>query len=197
MAWSAQGGMRRRSASFAAFLFVFCTHVSESAAQSAPRIEPVWHAEAVHAASGSYATQRAPSPWRPVRVAKWTLAAASAGTALYGFMQNREADDAFSDLERMCQDDFGRCRNRLPGGAYADPAMEAQYQRVRSIDGRARTALVAGQVGVAASVVLFLIDLRNHQNPPNIPYEPNRLEVGAARDGGVRVGARVPLGSGR
>lgn len=136
--------------------------------------------------------QAAPSAWRPLRVAKWTIGAASLGTALYGFVQNRAADDAYSELERMCQAQEEVCRQRLPGGAYADPGLEAQYQDVRRLDQRARVSLIAGQVGIATSVVLFLLDLRNEQPPPNIPYEPKGLEVGASGDGGLSVRFSLP-----
>ncbi len=45
---------------------------------------------------------------------------------------------------------------------------------------------------MAASVVLFILDLRDTGAPPNVPYDPSRLHIGAARDGGIRVGVAVP-----
>jgi hypothetical protein len=157
-----------------------------NAALEAPRLSPVMRSLA------SEFAPKAPSPWRPLRIAKWSVTGISAGTALYGFLQNRQADDAYHVLEEMCQGDFARCRERLPGGAYADAQLESQYQHVRALDQRARTALVLGQIGVATSVVLFLIDLRNQQPPPNIPYEPNRLEIGASADGGLLLKVTLP-----
>jgi hypothetical protein len=130
--------------------------------------------------------------WRPLRLAKWTTLGASGAAAFYGFANNRRADDAFEGLERQCQDDRDRCLDRLPGGAYRDPTMEAEYQRVRSLDRRARTALVAGQIGIATSVVLFILDLRNEQPPPNIPFDPSRLQFAPARDGGLSLGVSLP-----
>jgi hypothetical protein len=130
--------------------------------------------------------------WRPLRLAKWSALGASGAAALYGFVNNRRADEAFQGLERQCQEDWDRCLDRLPGGAYGDPALEAEYQRVRHLDGRARTALVVGQIGIATSVVLFILDLRNEQPPPNIPFDPSRLQFTPARDGGVSLGVSLP-----
>jgi hypothetical protein len=130
--------------------------------------------------------------WRPLRLAKWSALGASGAAALYGFVNNRRADEAFQGLERQCQEDWDRCLDRLPGGAYGDPALEAEYQRVRHLDGRARTALVVGQIGIATSVVLFILDLRNEQPPPNIPFDPSRLQFMPARDGGLSLGLSLP-----
>jgi hypothetical protein len=128
-----------------------------------------------------------------LRIAKWTVAGATAGTALYGFLKNRRADDLYLELEELCSADAERCDDRLPGGAYADPELERRYQDVRAIDRRARTALVVGQVGVAASVVLFILDLRNRDDPENIPYEPQGLTLTPARDGGLSLGWSLGL----
>ncbi|CAN5854167.1 hypothetical protein BH23GEM9_BH23GEM9_18380 [soil metagenome] len=149
-------------------------------------------AAAALAQQSAVAADRQVSPWRPLRVAKWSLTVASAGTALYGFANNRNADDAYAGLERLCGEDPDRCKDRLPGGGYADPLLEAEYQHIRSLDGRARTALIVSQVGVATSVVLFILDLRNRQPPPNIPYEPTRFEVGPASDGGLTLRVNLP-----
>src|SRR5690606_17750666 len=93
--------------------------------------------------------QPEPSQLRPVRIAKWTLLAGAAGAALYGLDQNQRADDAYSQLEALCLARTVQCRARDAGGAYTDPDLERQYQVVRDHDGRARTSLIAGQVGVA------------------------------------------------
>lgn len=132
--------------------------------------------------------------WTALRVAKWSTAAGAAGTALYGFVNNQRADDRFESLEQTCVSEPARCADRLPNGAYADAALEAEYQEARAIDRRARTALIIGQVGVAASVVLFIVDLRNSDAPADIPYEPRTLDVMPARDGGLslRLNIRLP-----
>jgi len=127
--------------------------------------------------------QPEPSSFRPVRIAKWALLAGGAGAALYGLQQNQRADDAYERLEALCLEDADRCRQRTQDGAYADPALEQQYQVVRDYDGRARTSLLAGQLGVAGSAVLFIIDLRNARPPRNIPFEPSRIEVGVVPGG--------------
>ena len=134
------------------------------------------------------------SGWRPLAVAKWTTAAAAAGAAVYGVVQNRRADNQFEDLEQVCVEEPFRCEERLPNGAYVDAELEARYQDVRDLDGRARAALIAGQIGVAASVALFILDLRNSDGPQNIPYEPRTFDVMPARDGGVslRLNLRLP-----
>lgn len=145
---------------------------------------------AAHAAS----SVQERSGWRPLAVAKWTTAAAAAGAAVYGVVQNRRADHQYEDLEQVCVEEPFRCEERLPNGAYADAELEARYQDVRDLDGRARAALIAGQIGVAASVVLFILDLRNSDGPQNIPYEPRTFDVMPARDGGLslRLNLRLP-----
>ena len=132
--------------------------------------------------------------WSVLRVAKWSTATAAAGTALYGFVNNQRADERFESLEQVCVIEPTRCSDRLPNGAYADAELEADYQEARSIDRRARTALIVGQIGVVASVVLFIADLRNADAPANIPYEPRTLDVSPARDGGIslRLNLRLP-----
>lgn len=134
--------------------------------------------------------QPEPASLRPVRVAKWALLLGGAGAAVYGLQQNQQADDAYAELERMCAAAPDTCRQRGPGGAYVDAGLEQQYQRVRDSDGRARSALIAGQAGLAASAVLFIIDLRNTRPPRNIPFEPSRLELGVGGDGGLRMTLR-------
>jgi hypothetical protein len=127
-----------------------------------------------------------PSPLRPLRIAKWTAVAGSAGAAAYGFFTNARADDRFRELERACQSDPVRCRDRLPDSRYRDPALEAEYQEILDLDRRSRRALIGGQIGIAASVVLFLLDLGNERRPPDIPYTP-RLDVAPTGNGGIEV----------
>lgn len=131
--------------------------------------------------------------WSALRIAKWGTGVAAAGFAVYGVLSNRRADEQFEDLEQTCADDPARCIDRLPNGAYADAELEAQYQDVRSLDRQARASLIAGQVGIATSVVLFILDLRNSDDPDNIPYEPRRLEIVPARDGGMSLRMNVRL----
>lgn len=125
--------------------------------------------------------------WSALRVAKWTTAGLSAGAAVFGVLNNRRADDEYEQLEALCAEEASRCGERLPGGAYADAQVEAQYQEVRMLDRRARTGLIAGQIGFAASVVLFVLDLRNNDGPDNIPYDPRTIDITPARDGGMSL----------
>jgi hypothetical protein len=136
--------------------------------------------------------KREPGAWRALRLAKWTTAGASAGAALYGFYHNQRADEAYERLESACQAAQDACLLRLPGGAYANAELEREYQTVHSHDRRARAGLVAGQVGIATSVVLFILDLRNDRNPPNIPFEPrDGLDAGVSKDGGMMLRYRM------
>lgn len=131
--------------------------------------------------------------WSTLRIAKWSLAGAAAGTAIYGFVHNQRADERYEELEQLCVQEPVRCAALLPDGSYADEELEAEYQAVRDMDARARTALIAGQVGVAASVLLFILDLRNAEDPENIPYEPRTLDVGRSRDGGLSLRVHLSL----
>jgi hypothetical protein len=119
--------------------------------------------------------QNRPSSLRPIRVAKWSALSVAAGFAAYGFARSGAADDAFRDLERACNLERERCLARKADGAYADAALENRYQDVLDLDQKVRTALILSQVGLATSVVLFLLDLRNHRQPPDIPYVPRSL----------------------
>jgi hypothetical protein len=130
--------------------------------------------------------------WRPLGVAKWSSAGVTLGTAVYGFRQQRRADREYEALERLCRADAERCAARLPDGAFADPELEALYQDVAALDQRARTALVVTQVGVAASVVLFMLDLRSARGPRNIPYDPDRLQLRPLPDGRLELRVSLP-----
>jgi hypothetical protein len=131
---------------------------------------------------------------RPIAVAKWSAVAGAAAAAAYGFIRNAEADDLFRDLEQACQAAPAICALRGPDGSYADPGLEAIYQDVLTHDRASRYALLASQIGIAAGVALFLLDLRSDERPPDIPYEPRRFDIGPAPDGGLSFRARVPVG---
>ena len=113
-----------------------------------------------------------------LRPAKWLTLAGAAGAAFYGVTSNRQADQKYEDLERVCQADPDRCRARLQNGAFADPELERQYQRVLELDDRAKLGLAAAEVAVGATVVLFLIDLPRNSRGKDIPYHPPRLQIG-------------------
>jgi hypothetical protein len=139
------------------------------------------------------ARRQSPGPFRLLRVAKWSVLAGAAGTGIWGFLRNDRADELYSELEQACELDRTRCLDRGPGGVYNDPVFEARYQKVRALDRDSHRALVISQIGLAASVVLFLLDLGNSRPPPDIPYVPRGLNVGTERAGGVSLELRLPL----
>lgn len=136
---------------------------------------------------------RPDSRWSVLRISKWSLAAASAGAAVYGFTMNQRADSRYEALEGACMADPDVCRGRQADGSYTSAELEARYQEVRRLDRKARNGLLASQVGVAATVVLFIIDLRNARAPDDILYEPKPLQVSPRRDGGVELRLRLPV----
>ena len=105
--------------------------------------------------------------------------------------ENRSADRAYEDIERLCLDTPEACKRRLDNDAYEDAALEARYQDVVKRDDRARFALLAGQVGIAASVLLFILDLPGHPAAEDIPYNPRPLRLGLDRTGAIHVGLRL------
>ena len=169
----------------------------------AAALAPVAPVAAQQRAPGRFATAEsgempampssAPS-FRPLRIAKWGTAVFTAAVAGIGVASYMRADDRYTELERACVENPTACSQRLPSGAYADPRLEAMYQEVLRYDERARLALIGSQLGLAASVVLFILDLRGGTTPPNIPYDPRALRVAPGRDGGVEFGFGVAVG---
>lgn len=133
-------------------------------------------------------------PLRPLRIAKWTTLLASSGAAAYGFSQNRIADRDYETLEKECEANPPACAKLTGSDVYADPALEQRYQGIVERDDRARLALLGGQLGILASVVMFIIDLPNRESPEDIPYDPKSFRVGLRRDGGTELGFRLRLG---
>jgi hypothetical protein len=133
-----------------------------------------------------------PSGLRPLRVAKWSVVVAAGGAGIYGFLQNNEADDRFRELERLCQQQQFRCAVRTERGEYADTEFEDLYQQVRRLDGRSHKALLFSQIGVAAGVALFLLDLANSDTPRDIPWVPANVEVEPVA-GRIELSVGVPL----
>ena len=125
-----------------------------------------------------------------IRVGKWATAAAAAGAVGAGIVWNREADRRYEDLERLCTDQPARCNPRTADGAFRDGDFEQEYQDIVRLDDRARLALVAGQVAVATSVILFILDLPRDAGARDKPYTPPKLQVLPA-GAGVEVRYRV------
>jgi hypothetical protein len=133
-------------------------------------------------------TRELRATWRPMRIVKWTALLASGGAAAYGFAENRVADQDYEKLELECVASPASCAKLGNSDVYADAAMEQRYQKILKRDESARTALLAGQIGIAASVVMFIIDLPKRESPEDIPYEPKPLRIGLSRDGGAQLG---------
>lgn len=129
---------------------------------------------------------------RPMAVAKWGSLLSTAGTAVYGFAASMAADDHYARIEDACAEDVARCRISETDGRYLDPEIEEWDRQAERLDRRARVGLIASQVGVAASIVLFILDLRDTGAPPNVPYQPSRVQVGLSAIG-VRLGVRLPV----
>jgi hypothetical protein len=128
---------------------------------------------------------------RPMRVAKWATFLASTGAAAYGFTQNRVADRDYEELERECDDAPASCTKASGSEAYLNPALEQRYQRILDRDETAKVALLAGQIGIAASVIMFIVDLPDREEPEDIPYEPKPMRFGLSGDGRAELNLRV------
>jgi hypothetical protein len=116
--------------------------------------------------------------WSPIRVAKWTTALASSGAVTYGFILNRDADRDYEQIELLCKNNEAACIKKPASDEYADPALEARYDAIVRRDDRAQLALLAGQIGLAASVLLFIVDLPQGTTTNDIPYDPSPLRLG-------------------
>ncbi len=167
--------------------------LANASAAAAQRLAlPRWPESAAPAATRGQSARDSSHARRPLALAKWIAAGATVVAAAYGYEENRLADSRFEDLDKLCQAQPARCSPRTPSGAYVDAELEARYQEVRRLDRRATFGLVSAELGVATSLTLFLLDLRHAgREPPNIPYKPPRLEIGPARDGGVRLGVTL------
>lgn len=130
--------------------------------------------------------------WTTLRVAKWGTLAVSTAAFAYGFVQNRSADRDYTAIEQICKDTTSACERTSETGPYKDAALEARYQSVVARDRHARDALLAGQVGIAASVVLFILDLPKSATPEDIPYNPRSFQVGIVH-GEMHFAGRIAL----
>lgn len=135
--------------------------------------------------------------WTPVRIAKWSSVGAALAAAGVGLVSHERAADRFDALEATCNEQPDRCGERLPGGEFADEELERLFQDVVELDRRARLGLIVSQAGIAAAVVLFILDMRGDSGPDNVPYDPGRLQLGPDSDGGLGLSVRLPLGGSR
>ena len=148
------------------------------AAQRAARVFPEQRASAA-----------APQRTAFLKAAKWSTLAGSSAALGYGIIANRSADRDYEAIERMCEETPDRCA-RSSTGAYIDADLEARYRDVLALDDRAKLALTIGQVGLAATLALFILDLPSEPGTEDIPYEPGRLRIGPRTDGSLQVGYR-------
>ncbi|MEX2285204.1 MAG: hypothetical protein WEE89_22145 [Gemmatimonadota bacterium] len=132
-----------------------------------------------------------PSRHPAIRVGKWVTFGLAAGAASYGVLANRDADERYTDLERICEAAPERCGPRNAGGQYTDAALEREYREIVRLDDRAKLSLIAAQAALLSSVVLFVLDLPRNGSGEDIPYKPPRLQVGY--DAQARVELRVRL----
>jgi hypothetical protein len=123
-----------------------------------------------------------------VRHGKWGAAALFVAATGLGLLEHNRANNAFDDLRTMCgttaQCSIGQ------DGRYTDPVAEAQYQTIVSGDRAARSWFIGGQVALAGTAALFVIELLHARGSPNIPY--SGLLVTPTRDG-TRIGLRLPI----
>ena len=130
--------------------------------------------------------------WSLIRVAKWSTALTSASVVAYGFVQNRDADHEYEEIELMCQANEIACLTKPNSDEYADPALEARYNAILRRDDCAQLALLVGQVGLAASVLLFIIDLPKGTGTNDIPYDPSPLRLGMRAEQ-LELGVYLPI----
>lgn len=161
----------------AMLLMVFAGARAEAAAQQKVQL----FSKAVASAAAS------PDRGMFLKIAKWSTLAGSAAAVGYGIAANRMADREYDEIERACGETPERCA-RLHDGAYADAQLDARYRDVVRMDDRAKLSLTAGQIGLAASVVLFILDLPRDAGTEDIPYEPGRLRIGPRTDGSLQAG---------
>lgn len=125
-----------------------------------------------------------------VRWGKWGAALLFAGLTAYGAYQHEQANADYVLLRQYCLD-VGPCTIG-PDGRYTDPGPEALYQQVVQGDRTARASFIAGQVALAGTAALFVMELSRQKGTENIPY--SGLTV-APSPYGLKVGWRLSFGS--
>lgn len=130
--------------------------------------------------------------WRPLRIAKWSLLAASIGSGAYGLREQREANRTHDRLERICAAEPARCGGTaVPDGEYADPTLDRMHRTAVAREDRAVLTMIASQLGLASSIALFFLDMRESDLPPNDLYEPAAFRIAPRPGGGATVGVRL------
>jgi hypothetical protein len=111
---------------------------------------------------------------------KWPMLAGAVGLAVAGIAQKHDADGVYDQLQELCRADSQDCILD-ESEHYVNPDAEALYQETLRLDGKARRWMLGGEVSLALSGCMFLIDLvAGHSEPRNIPFTP--FEVYSAPD---------------
>lgn len=118
---------------------------------------------------------------------KWVALGGAAGLTAIAISRNDDADVIFDGLVTFCRNAPEQCV-RQANGTYVGADAERLYQETLRIDGQARVWMIAGQITLAASGAMFLIDLiTGDPGPKNIPFTPFEVVSGPRRLGlGVR-----------
>jgi len=123
-----------------------------------------------------------------VRYGRWVTAAGALALTLLSVQQHERAEDHWDQLNRICRYDNAACVVGADG-RYVNPTAETEYQATLDYDRRARRRLVGGQIALAVTVGLFIIDVgRGGAGPGNIPLAPLEVTVGGD---GARIGVKV------
>lgn len=119
-------------------------------------------------------------PWY-LPVAEWGKFASlglAGGMFALAAATHQRAEERFESLVARCRADLARCELR-PDGRYLDAGSERLFQETEELDADARRWIAAGQVAVALSAVLWIVDLtQGADDPDNIPYTPFEVTAG-------------------
>lgn len=138
----------------------------------------------------AHAQQSEPKPNTPaiIHYGKWGAALVFAGFTALGVIEHSNANNSFAELQQFCLAS-GACAIG-PDGRYLDPAAESRYQAVVRGDRAARSWLIGGQVALAGTAAMFIVELLKERGTTNIPLQ--RLIV-TQHTGITRVGLLFPL----
>ncbi|HEY2805049.1 MAG TPA: hypothetical protein VGI92_04240 [Gemmatimonadales bacterium] len=123
-----------------------------------------------------------------VHYGKWGAAAVFAGLTTLGVIEHDRANSAFDRLTDFCLN-VGPC-GIGQDGRYSNPAAESRYQEVVSGDRAARVWLLSGQIALAGTATLFIIELMKNHSTTNIPFHGLLLEPGRRTS---KIGWRLDL----